>query len=113
MLPTPTPSWKSVFGTISPGPMGDLTFGKIIAWVFAIFFVGIAMFALYYLLMGAFNWVSSAGDEKKLAGARQTIMNAMIGVVLAVVLLAGWFVLTGPILHIFSESGQVNLPTIN
>lgn len=110
---TPTPGWRGAIGTIDPGPMGDLTFGKIIAWMFAIFFVGIAMFALYELFMGAFNWVASAGDEKKLATARQTIMNAVIGLILSVVLITGWYVLTGSILKIFSPSGGVTLPQIN
>lgn len=102
----------NVIGTISPGPMGDLTFGKVIAWVFAVFFVVIAMFALYHALMGAFNWVSANGEEKKLATARQTIVNAMMGLAMSVALLALWFVLTGPILKIFSDSGMVTLPTI-
>jgi len=40
---------------------------------------------LFYFIFGAINWITSAGDPKKLETARQTIMNALIGLVITVI----------------------------
>lgn len=46
--------------------------------------MGIALGAFFYLLYGAFLYVSAFGDESKTASAKKTITSALIGVILAV-----------------------------
>jgi len=36
----------------------------------------------FMLVMGGLKWISSGGDEKKLAGARNQVTNALIGLVI-------------------------------
>ncbi|MFH0942690.1 MAG: hypothetical protein V1810_00805 [Candidatus Beckwithbacteria bacterium] len=40
---------------------------------------------IFYLIFGAINWITSAGDPKKLETARQTITNALIGLTITVI----------------------------
>lgn len=54
-----------------------------------IFAIG-ALAVLFFLIWGAFNWITSGGDKEKVAGARKTISNALIG--LAILALAGLIV---------------------
>lgn len=44
----------------------------------------------FILVLGAFKWITSNGDEKKLATARAQITNALIGVIL---ILSVWAIL--------------------
>jgi hypothetical protein len=51
---------------------------------------------LFQLIFGGFEWISSAGDAKKLATARQRIMNGFLGLIIvigawAIVALVGQF----------------------
>ncbi len=41
---------------------------------------------LFFIILGAFNWITSGGEKEKVAKARGTIVNALIG--LAVLALA-------------------------
>jgi hypothetical protein len=51
------------------------------------FVVGIIVF-FFMLLIGAIKWISSAGDKTALEGARSTITNALIGLVILFALFA-------------------------
>lgn len=102
---------SQVIGTIQPGPFGDLNFSDVASWGVQLFFFLIGMVALVMFLQGALNWVTSGGDEKKLADARKRLTSAGIGLVIAVVLFVLWNVIVGPILGIF-KNGQITVPTI-
>lgn len=39
--------------------------------------------ALFYVIYGGIKWMTSGGDQEKLAGARQTIIFAVIGLAIA------------------------------
>ncbi|OGK36820.1 hypothetical protein A3F03_01190 [Candidatus Roizmanbacteria bacterium RIFCSPHIGHO2_12_FULL_41_11] len=52
------------------------------------FFVLGGIMALLYLLLGAFAWITSAGDKEAVTAARDKITNAIIGVILIVAVLA-------------------------
>lgn len=39
---------------------------------------------LFYFLIGAINWITSAGDSQKALKARQMIINAVIGILITV-----------------------------
>ncbi len=42
---------------------------------------------LFQLIFGGFEWISSGGDTKKLATARQRIMNGFLGLIIVI---AAW-----------------------
>jgi len=60
------------------------TLGDLIGNLIRIIFFIAGLLALFMLLLGAFEWVSSGGDEKKLTSARGKIVNAVIGLVVMV-----------------------------
>ncbi len=101
----------SVIGTIAPGPFGNLNFSGIVSWGVAIFFFFIAMICFVMLLLGALNWITSGGEEKKLGEARNRMTAAVIGLVVAIGVLIGWFFVVGPILGVFKD-GLIVIPTI-
>lgn len=49
----------------------------------------LGLFALIFVAIGAFRWLSSSGDAKALDGAKKTISTAILGLVLAV---GAWFI---------------------
>lgn len=49
-------------------------------------FIVAAVLVLFFLIFGAFKWITSGGDKDAVAGARKTIVNALIG--LAILALA-------------------------
>jgi hypothetical protein len=103
---------NDVVGTINPGPMGNLNFSGVFSWAVSLFFFGAGMFALFQLFLGAFEWISSGGEEKKLGDSRKKIMSATIGLVMCIVIFVLWNFVVGPILGIF-KNGQLQLPTVN
>ncbi len=60
----------------------------ILTFVIRLFFVIAGLVALLYLLLGAFAWITSGGDEENTGKARNKITAAIIGVVLVVAVLA-------------------------
>lgn len=100
-----------VIGTIAPGPTGFLSFTDVLAWGIQLFFIGAGMVAFFVLLQGAFNWIASGGEEKKLAEARNRMVSALIGLGMAVAALVGWNFVVGPMLGLYKD-GLINLPTI-
>jgi hypothetical protein len=73
---------ESDLGFKIPGLADILTF------IIRIFFVIAGLVALLYLLLGAFSWITSSGEEEAVAKARQKITAAVIGVILIVAVLA-------------------------
>lgn len=78
--------------TVTP-PTGFITtdLGTLITWILNIVFVIGAIIALFYLIWGAFNWITSGGDKGKTADARNKIIAAIVGLIL---LAAAWTLLT-------------------
>jgi hypothetical protein len=60
----------------------------ILTFIIRAFFVIAGLAALFFLLLGAFGWVTSGGDEEAVGAARSKITAAVIGVILIVVVLA-------------------------
>lgn len=52
------------------------------------FFVIAGLVALFYLLLGAFGWITSGGEKDGVDHARNKIQAAVIGVILIAVVLA-------------------------
>jgi hypothetical protein len=60
----------------------------ILTFVLRMFFLIAGLAALFYMLLGAFAWVTSGGDEEAVGAARAKITSAVVGVILIVVVLA-------------------------
>ncbi len=61
---------------------------EILTFIIRAFFVIAGLIALFYLLIGALEWVTSGGDEEKVEASRKKITAAIIGVILIVVVLS-------------------------
>ena len=61
---------------------------QILTFIIRAFFVIAGLLALFYLLLGALEYVTSGGDEEKTGASRKKITAAVIGVILIVVVLA-------------------------
>lgn len=57
--------------------------GGIIGNIINILFIIVVLIALIFLIYGAIKWITSGGDKTKVEGARNTIVAALVGLVLA------------------------------
>lgn len=64
------------------------TFTEMLTFIIRLFFVIAGVFALVYLLMGAFSWVTSGGNKENVEKARDKIQAALVGVILIIVVVA-------------------------
>ncbi len=62
---------------------GDETLQEIIRWGVATFFVLIVITALFFLIWGGIQWITSGGDKAKIETARKRILYAIIGIIVA------------------------------
>jgi len=82
-----------LFGKITP-PMGlggepESVIGIAAGAGLKIFFVAAGIIALIFLFRGSISWITSGGDKEKIEKARQTLTNAVIGLLLIFVILSG------------------------
>ncbi|MEI6532607.1 MAG: hypothetical protein WCO06_02080 [Candidatus Roizmanbacteria bacterium] len=63
-------------------------FSLVLTFVIKVFFVIAGIMALFYLLLGAFAWITSGGSKEGIDKARLKIQSAVIGVILVVVVLS-------------------------
>src|SRR5690606_15403858 len=59
----------------------DTPIGAIVSFVVAFIIVIAFLAALLYIVIGAFQWITSGGDKEKVASARNHIIAAVIGLV--------------------------------
>lgn len=114
---------KDIFGTVDPPPgsqfaVGPNPLGTLIGNGILIFLVVAGIIALIYLLWGALDWITSAGDKEKLLKARQKIQNAIIGLIVIFAALVIFNVVMGIVLggRIIQTTGtgfQFQLPTVD
>ena len=70
------------FGNININSDAGQDINQIIAWLYY-FIVGISGFSAFFMFVwGGFEWSSSAGDPTKIAGAKDRITSAAIGVLI-------------------------------
>lgn len=79
--------------------------GAIIGWLIVICF----LWAFFYIITGALSWITSGGDKGKLENARNRIVNAIIGLIIA---FAIWAIMSliGPFFGI--DFPEIPFPTI-
>lgn len=81
---------QNIFGTVN-APVNianndpTAAVGSILGFIIQIVFLVAGLATLLYLLMGAFDWITSEGQKEKLEKAQKKIMNAVIGLLLIVV----------------------------
>lgn len=87
----------------------DLTVPGIISGAISLVLIVVAVVFFFILVLGGLRWVTSGGDEKKVADARNQITNALIG--LAIVF-AAWAImkLIGTVFGI-DVLGNLTIPT--
>lgn len=64
------------------------TFSSLLTFAIRGFFTIAGIAALFFLLQGAFEWVTSGGDKGKVENAQKKMTAAVIGVIMIVVVLA-------------------------
>ncbi|MBI4065073.1 hypothetical protein HY409_01760 [Candidatus Gottesmanbacteria bacterium] len=65
--------------------------------------------ALFYLITGAFHWITSGGDKANLENARGKIIQAIVGVI---ILVAAWATMTVVAQFFGWDFTQLPIPTI-
>lgn len=55
--------------------------GVMIGNILSAVMLGGALLCLFFILLGAIEWITSGGDSSKVEGARNKITNAVIGLV--------------------------------
>lgn len=113
---------SKIIGTINspvPDPLysGDVntSLGKLISTGIQIFFFIAAIATLIYMMLGAFDWITSSGEKEKISKAQNKIQSAAIGLVLIVVVLVVFNVIMGTVLggkFGIGDGLQFSLPTI-
>lgn len=110
-----------LFGKITPpmGLGGEPTSVISVAMTagLRIFFVAAGIIALIYLLRGSLNWISSGGDKEKIEKARHTLTNAIVGLLIIFVILAGIYTLENVVFpnnqFCIGLTCPINIPTIS
>lgn len=62
---------------------GKVTLDTILQVGIKYLYIGAVILALFFLVWGGIDWITSGGDKQKLQSARQKIVFAIIGLVLA------------------------------
>ena len=70
-----------VIGAIGSGEGGTIL-GNIISGLISFSLLVAALGALVFLLLGGLRWLGSGGDKQRLEAARDTITNAIIGLII-------------------------------
>ena len=82
--------------------------GQLARNIITIVFIVAAVMTLFYLIMGAINWISSGGDKGKVEDARNKITSAVIGLL---ILAAAWAIYQLVITIAFgTNSGGITIP---
>jgi len=83
--------------------------GTVISGIVTIMLIAATIIALFFLIWGGIRWVTSGGDKAKVESARNTIIAAIIGLVIAFL---AYFILT-LVLSFFGLSlNNLTLPKI-
>ena len=70
--------------------LSNLTVGGIVSGAISLILILVALVFFFILVIGGLKWITSGGDEKKVAAARAQITNALIGLV---IVFAAWAIM--------------------
>lgn len=113
---------QDIFGKVEP-PKGmgfgadnpEQGFANLIGFGINAFIIIAGIFLLLYLLLGAYDWITSSGEKEKISKAQNKITNAIIGFVLIFIVIVGYRLLLGDILKIIEvtpDGWKFKLPSI-
>lgn len=96
---------SGVIGTIN-SPVNDplykgdvnVALGGLLSTGLQLFFFVVGIATLIYLLLGAFEWVTSSGEKEKLQKAQNKMQSAVVGLILVVVVVVVFNVIMGTVL---------------
>ncbi|MBI3980491.1 hypothetical protein HY345_00665 [Candidatus Microgenomates bacterium] len=74
---------SQAISALPDNPFKYTDLGVFISNAIGLAIIGAAVFALFYLLWGAFDWITSGGDKGAIEGARNKIMASILGLTLA------------------------------
>ncbi len=77
---------QNTTGNFCPAGLGsnlcNLSIGAAIGGLISFIFVLAAIIALIFLLIGGIRWITSGGDKSNIEGARDSIIAAIVGLVI-------------------------------
>jgi hypothetical protein len=65
--------------------------GTVLANIVTVILIAAAIISLFFLIFGGIRWITSGGDKSKVESARNTIIAAIIGLIIA---LLAFFIIT-------------------
>jgi len=69
---------------VSGMPGGGIeTVIDIIQWSVTVLFIAISLASLFFLIWGGIQWITSGGDKTKIEAARNRLVYALIGLIIA------------------------------
>lgn len=91
--------------------LGNLTVNNMVSGAITMVLIVVSLIFFFILVLGGLKWITSGGDEKKVAAARGQITNALIGLV---IVFAAWAImkLIGSVFGI-DLLGTLTFPTFN
>lgn len=81
------PAFADVLNANISSPNGniinpDQSIGSIVSFLVAFIIVVAFLAALFYIVLGAFQWITSGGDKAKVDSARNHIIAAILGLII-------------------------------
>ena len=71
-------------------PLQNLTASGMVSGAISLVLVVVSLIFFFILVIGGLKWITSGGDEKKVAAARAQVTNALIGLV---IVFAAWAIM--------------------
>jgi hypothetical protein len=87
-----------------------LTVNGMVSGAISLVLIVVSLIFFFILVVGGLKWITSGGDEKKVAAARAQITNALIGLV---IVFAAWAImkLIGSVFGITLIGSAITFPT--
>lgn len=70
--------------------LGGITVNNMVSAAITMVLIVVSLIFFFILVIGGLKWITSGGDEKKVAAARAQITNALIGLV---IVFAAWAIM--------------------
>jgi hypothetical protein len=83
-------SLKLTTGGGSFDKLETLTVDRMVSGAISLVLIVVSLIFFFILVVGGLKWITSGGDEKKVAAARAQITNALIGLV---IVFAAWAIM--------------------
>src|SRR3989338_9508130 len=93
------PLWDQISDLFSYGTQEN-SLGLLVTNGIDLLVIASVIIGLVFLLIGAINWITAEGKPDKLEHARNTVIHALVGLVLAVAAYAIWLLVVKQFLGI-------------